>query len=99
MCGGAPLPPGSHAHLCGWVKDKAEFYASGLVWDVPAICKDFKIADAHKVCWPFYLTRKQSHNRLSVCGATASAAHKDMDAPAHSLKGFHSSEQGMIDKY
>ena len=44
-----------------------EFFASGLVWDVPKLAAKYKVTVQGK-CWAFLLNRKQGSKKMACCG-------------------------------
>ena len=79
--------PGSLASTCGWVTQGKEFFASGLVWDVPKLAAKYKVTVQGK-CWAFLLNRKQGSKKMACCGQHTKSGHETPKSAAHVLAGF-----------
>ena len=70
----APTPPGGLADTWTWLTHHKSLLLGTTVWNVAAIVKDLKIANAEKLCWAMLLSMRTGDNLRALYAAGNKAA-------------------------
>ena len=97
---GVGAPRGSWCGDWHWLKPDALLVMGRSVWDVSAICTDFKLRVGDH-CWPVLLSTCSAQNLLARCNHDATdVAHKDLTSAAHkAVAGVNPNDKAFRAKY